>query len=399
MFGRFIRRRIRLDYLIVNRSFWPQYGAVGNGLFSLAEKLAKNYKVGVAFEAVQAFEISLSSRKRESDILFFPVKHKWNSSATILWRIIGLVFFTFHVLRVLLKQRPSCVYVATDPPLIVPLMIMVYAKIFKKKYIYHIQDIHPEASAVVLQLPKTLVNIFRFFDTKVIQNASHIITLNETMMNEILKLSKKVSNINLLNNPGISSPSNKKLFRQRNSICFCGNAGRLQRIPLLVKAISEYLKGGGKLKFEFAGGGIFSKMLEDLAKKYPNKVFFYGLVTPYEANQITIRNNWALLPIEDEVTQFAFPSKASSYVLAGCKILAICGTHTSVYKWVVHKKVGIGVKPDVLSILDSFNKIENNFYKLNKINKNLKMELSLDFFVDKLEKIFVKTLIHKKLNL
>ena len=66
------------------------------------------------------------------------------------------------------------------------------------------------------------------------------------------------------------------------------------------------------------------------------------------------------MPIEDEVTRYAFPSKISSYINSGAKILAICSDDTSVAKWVKTNQAGIVVKPTLDAIVDIFFKIKNN---------------------------------------
>ena len=40
----------RYDFLIINRSFWPIYPVIGEGLLRLAEELAFTKKVGVILQ-------------------------------------------------------------------------------------------------------------------------------------------------------------------------------------------------------------------------------------------------------------------------------------------------------------------------------------------------------------
>ena len=108
------------------------------------------------------------------------------------------------------------------------------------------------------------------------------------------------------------------------------------------------------------------------------------MVTSEQAGSISSANEWALVPIEDEVTRYAFPSKISSYVYSGAKILAICSNETSVARWVKTNQVGIVVKPTVDAVVDIFFKIEKNKINTNFIDldrKELKKNLHMDRFI------------------
>ena len=180
-------------------------------------------------------------------------------------------------------------------------------------------------------------------------------------------------------------------WKKKRGFSFTGNIGRLQRIPLLINAIKKYGQRGGSLEFAFAGSGIFSDQIFELSKNI-SLIKYHGLVTPEQAGSLSSTYEWALVPIEDEVTRYAFPSKISSYIYSGAKILAICSDETSVAKWVNTNQVGIVVKPTVDSVVDIFFKIENNkidtaFIDLDR--KELKKNLHMDRFVQNIKsKIF-----------
>ena len=112
------------------------------------------------------------------------------------------------------------------------------------------------------------------------------------------------------------------------------------------------------LPFLFIGSGVHSSEIRSLSKEYDD-VVYEGLVDANIANKLTAKYEWALLPIEDEVTKYAFPSKTSSYILCGTNILSICASWTSVAKWVVSHNYGINVSPDVDNIVKEFFKIES----------------------------------------
>lgn len=138
----------------------------------------------------------------------------------------------------------------------------------------------------------------------------------------------------------------------------------------------------------FAGGGVHAPALADLAQRCP-QVQYKGQLAPRQAAQISATYTWALLPIEDEVTRFAFPSKTSSYVHSGAYIAAICGAQTSVAQWVAGHRLGLCVAPDVDALVAFFFAIERgdiSYAALQQDRKDLIASLSFETFLAQLEK-------------
>jgi glycosyltransferase involved in cell wall biosynthesis len=372
----------RYDLLIVNRSFWPVYPVLGEGLLRVAESFAPSKKVAVVLQDHADIHKHLKELKRGAGISFFPIRAFSNSSSSLVIRILDSIFFMFWVFFCLIRTRPKIIYVSTDPPILVPFIIAIFSRIMNCKYIYHLQDIHPEATNVVVKINRSLFNLLKKIDNFSMRRASLLITLNEEMKIQILNRTNIQKEISIIENPSVPFNIDVSLEKKKG-FSFTGNIGRLQRIPLLINAIKEYRQRGGSLEFAFAGGGIFSDQIFELSKNI-SLIKYHGLVTSEQAGSISSTYAWALVPIEDEVTRYAFPSKISSYIFAGAKILAICSNETSVANWVKNNQVGIVVKPTVDAVVDIFFKIENSkidtaFIDLDR--KELKKNLHMDRFV------------------
>jgi hypothetical protein len=379
----------RLDLAIINRSFWPVYPVVGEALMRFAEQQSCDNTVAVILQDHAGIRKHLEREKRGQGVQFFPCHALSVSGSSILRRSVDAVFFMLWVLSILLLKQPKKVYVSTDPPVLVPFIVMIYCKLFRANFVYHLQDIHPEAANVVIPVQPVLFRILKDIDAITMRHADLLITITEEMAEQIRNRSSTVSPIKLLANPSVSFehvviPSDKKL-----GFTFCGNAGRLQRMPLLIQAIKQYSQAGGTLQFVFAGVGVYANELQALAETYIN-VSYKGLVSASEAAQLSADYEWALLPIEDEVTRFAFPSKSSSYVFSGAKILAVCGIHTSVAEWVTDNGLGIVIEPSIDSLCKTFFAIESGKY--NKLEfdthrEQLKKRLGFDVFVSDLTEL------------
>jgi glycosyltransferase involved in cell wall biosynthesis len=380
----------KFDLIIINRSFLPGYPVIGESLLRLAESLTPEKKVGLITQNQANIKEYLNKSERGKGVYFFIARSFSNSSSNLFKRMLDSFFFMFWVFFCLIKTRPKNVYVSTDPPVLVPFIIAIFSRIMNCKYIYHLQDIHPEATNVVVKINRNLFGLLKKMDNFTITWASVLITLNEEMKIEILNRINIQKEITIIENPSI--PFNIDIsLEKKKGFSFTGNIGRLQRIPLLINAITEYRQRGGSLEFAFAGGGVFSDQIFKLSKNI-SLIKYHGLVTSEEAGSIASKYEWALVPIEDEVTRYAFPSKISSYIYSGAKILAICSDETSVAKWVKNNQVGIVVKPTVDEVVDIFFKIEKSKINTDFIDldrKELKKKLHMDKFVKNIKsKIF-----------
>lgn len=342
---------------IVIRSFWPYNPAIGEALLLLSESLSQNHEPVVITQVKNDFPKQLENQNRGNGVKFFTLPLWTNSASHMLLRVTDLVIFTGFTFASLIWNRPDKVYVATTPPLFTPLVVGFYCKLFNKKYLYHLQDIHPEITSIKT-IKKSLINkTLKNLDNFTVNNASKIVTLTEQMRAYTIKRARKEISIELLANPSVKASRSEKEIKRTKGFIYCGNAGRLQRIPLLLQAIERYVNDGGNLPFVFAGGGIYSKSIEQLAKKLDN-VTYMGVLPADQASGLMHQYSYGLMPIEDEVTQYAFPSKSSSYLFSGCHIIAICGQQTSVADWVLKNEVGYVADPDVESLVSLFHTLE-----------------------------------------
>ncbi len=380
----------RYDLVIINRSFWPVYPVIGEALLKLAENISHSKKVAIVVQDHDNIKNHLKKDKRGLGIKFFLGKAFSNSSSSLIIRILDAIFFTFWVKFCILITRPKNIYISTDPPVIVPFIVAVLSKIINIKYTYHLQDIHPEATNTVKKLNFYLFKFLKKIDNFSIRNANSLITLNEEMKKLVINRSNTTNKISIIENPSIILNTNK-IIKKKKGFSFTGNLGRPQLINLLIEAINKYEKKGGILEFVFAGGGVFSKDILKLSKTN-SLVTYHGIVSASDAGSIVSKYEWALLPIEDEITRYAFPSKISSYVCLGAKILSICSENTSVAKWIKCKKVGITVNPKVEEIIEVFFKLEKNVFDTSFLEidrKELIKIFHMDVFVKNIEnKIF-----------
>lgn len=378
---------------VINRSFWPIYPVIGEALLQFSEgAVNREHSVSVIMQDHAGIKGKLAEASRGEGVRFYPAKALTTSASGVILRVCDAVFFMLWVLGVLLWVRPKKIYVSTDPPVVVPFIVMLYSRLFGAEYIYHLQDIHPEAANVVIPVNKWVYKVLLKMDALSMQKAKCLITITEQMATEIRSRSGTVVPIHVLDNPAVSFDGIDTTKPKIAGFSFCGNAGRLQRIPLMLDAIETYFERGGQLEFTFAGGGVFADRLKAFADKFLH-FHYHGLVSPTDAAQINADYTWALLPIEDDVTRYAFPSKSSSYVFSGANILAVCGVQTSVAQWVKTNRVGLVVKPEIEVLVSSFFDIEKEvpIGVSDELSREaLKEKLQFDVFLEALNRIVLE---------
>ena len=375
----------KTDLAIVNRSFWPKSQVIGESLLQFAEKTAQQHSVCVITQAEDDFSELLASHGRAQGVHIRACKAYTTSKSSLVMRLVEAIYFMFWTFISLIRAKPAHVYVTTNPPVVVPFIVALYCRLFKASYVYHLQDIHPEATNIVIPLNKFIYSVLKGIDNYTLRHAKSIITLSEDMKSYIQQRSDTTSPIFLLDNPSFAITPHP-IEKRTKDIVFCGNAGRLQLIPLLTAAIEDYIKNGGKLCFTFAGGGLYVPEIKALAEKY-NQVDYLGFIPALDAAELIRNHRWALLPIADDVTKYAFPSKTSGYALSGSAILAICGINTSVARWVKKHQVGIVCEPEKLALIECFFSLEKKEVSDFTLDNTFRDKLKISYFAERLQNL------------
>jgi hypothetical protein len=105
-------------------------------------------------------------------------------------------------------------------------------------------------------------------DNITVRYATSIVTLTPSMAEYLNGERGITSLVHLVDNASAYPTGSHQ--RIKNTMVFCGNAGRLQEIPLVVSAIEGYLERGGKLSFTFLGSGTHARLFRELSDLWNN---------------------------------------------------------------------------------------------------------------------------------
>ena len=238
-----------MKVLILNQDYFTDLnGYLMSGIAKLI--LEKKYKIDY-FCAFRPSQKKILMDNILSNVHVVKVKVPFLNSYNKLFRLIGLLKFSFHCLfrNLFNSQKYDIVICSSSHIPLLGLVALIISKINKSKFIYKIDDVWPESEMNIESVfSKKLLNVYRLFDKYVCYKADYITVLSNDMINTINKrFSKKRRNILMIQNlPNVNeakiSPEdidlnlpikNKDTFR----IIFTGNIGIKQGLESLIDAM------------------------------------------------------------------------------------------------------------------------------------------------------------------
>ena len=249
-------------------------------------------------------------------------------------------FCLFHILKTFLNRPSVCFIIPSTPPFILPFILSMAKTLTfgKLKWIYHVQDIHPEISFV----GKTKTFIYRFLkklDTYFINNANSVITLSNEMRDAISdRTNVKDIPIEVVNNfvekfEFIDTAFDfitKDKSDGKTIFIFSGNVGKFQRVAEVTKLFLNAEDFNGV--FYILGDGEEIPTIEKLISEHVNKdrVKLLGRKPFMEANAISSQCDYGIVSLNPEITKYAYPSKFATYVSMGLKVLAFVDNNSQI---------------------------------------------------------------------
>ena len=264
--------------------------------------------------------------------------------------------------------------VATTPPIVIAMLVR-WASYFRKfKYIYHCQDIHPEAMHLGGNIKKGIkYRLLLNIDKKNINGAWKVITLSEDMKKTLANRGCNTSHVNIINNfifENTGKPSTEKTNTEKLQFLFAGSLGRLQNLEVLMKSLI-HLKHRKDVTFIFMGDGfMFNKMMKIKQDNQLDNVELLGQRSLKEAVAAMQDADIGIVSIGSNISSVAYPSKTIMYLGNGLPILALVEKNTELYTFINSNHLGKAIAPNTI---EETAKFIGNFIddlKESPINKN-----------------------------
>lgn len=345
--------------LIVNRHYWPEISTYAQILRQIASRWVHDgHHVDVltahpSYRAVgqptPGREFNNGARIIRVPLLPFKKPRMFIRLANSLPFFWGLFW---HLLTQRFKSlRYDLILVATNPPIVEALFVRVMTALFGGRYIYHLQDIHPEVeeSGNVIRKDGLPARLLRMVDGYICSRAAACVTLSEDMRRtlEARGSANKHNDIRIINNfifevddPNVGVPEQLKRAPGRFRVIFAGNVGFFQGLEALVAAGHD-LSDTPEIEIVFVGDGIAVNDLRKQAGDLLGTTVKFLPLQPMAIAQALVEDaDLAVISLKTGVIKYAYPSKTMTYAASGTPILAIIDPGSELAATLENSKLG-----------------------------------------------------------
>lgn len=263
----------------------------------------------------------------------------------------------FFVIKGFYRDRNTCFIVPTTPPFILASMLVLAkaSTLGKLRWVYHIQDIHPEISFIDKKkslIYQSLVSI----DSLCQKYSTANITLSEEMKKSLLSRATNTSYyvVNNFVEVFVRDSSSFNFIEEDKAVghviyIFSGNVGKFQRVAEIVKAFIELKEINGVLYILGSGDGL--PEVESILLNHPNanRVRLLGRKGFTEANQIASQCDYGIVSLTPKITKYAFPSKFATYLSMGLQVLSFVDNDSQLAHDIRELNVGINANTSSLA--------------------------------------------------
>ncbi|MCF7749057.1 glycosyltransferase [Sulfitobacter sp. M39] len=341
-----------MKVLLTHRFFWPDTAPYAVILRTIGDALAEaGHEVHVLSSLPSYRSDTRSSARKHERLGALEVRRIWvfrDEKRNSLRRLANVVLYCFALFSRILLLRPGVVTASTFPPVIAAWSACLAARLVGAKFVYHIQDIHPEISIISggglgRGLP---MKALLWLDNQTLRRADTIITLSEDMADTLRARGLGPLPITLINNPAISSddkpitpPSELVKSPDKIRVVFAGNHGRYQNLPLLAEGVARCFEAHPELELMFLGDGMALGELKSRWGDHP-QVCFVPFLPFAEARDIISQADIGLVSLSPGIYRAAYPSKVLSYAGLGVPMLALVEPESELAKALCENGIG-----------------------------------------------------------
>lgn len=328
-----------MKILLTHRFFWPDTSPYGAILRIMATRLANaGHEVSIFTSKPSYGQGVLEAPARERlgkvNVRRIPMlsEHRRNPLIRVLNVAQYCIWLFIHVLR----ARADVVSAGTFPPVLAAWSASLAARMVGARFVYHVQDIHPELSAYSGgRLGRGLpAHVLRWLDNQTLRRASRIVTLSADMAQTLQARGIGPLPVTVLNNPplstdepAIAAPPDLQKPEGTLRVIFAGNLGRFQNLPLLAEGVALCLARNPRMDLMFLGDGVALPELKARWGAHPQVRFAHFL--PFaQARGIIASANVGLVSLAPDIFRVAYPSKVATYLDLGLKVLVLVEPHS-----------------------------------------------------------------------
>jgi len=246
-------------------------------------------------------------------------------------RVVNVFLYCLSLFIHVLRLRPDVVTASTFPPVIAAWSAGLAARLVGARFIYHMQDIHPEVSEFSgSRLGRGFVaRALRWLDNKTLCRADTIILLSQDMKETLMARGLGPLPIKVINNFSLDvsedtarPPADMRKNPEKRRVIFAGNMGQYQNLPLLAEGVATCFPSHPDLELFFLGEGAMLPELKARWEGHPQVRF--GPFLPFaQARELIAEADVGLASLAPNIYRVAYPSKVLTYSAMGLRVLAL----------------------------------------------------------------------------
>lgn len=352
--------------LAIYRHYWPDSTPYARILRTLLEHLAAAGHQTAVFTAQPGYNGVRHLRQpwRETlnsvdvqRVFLLPERKSRRLGRAINW----IYFLIRAILHSAIGRRYDLIIANSHPPILMGCALRLIRALRRTPYIYHCQDLHPEAAVAAGDLHRNkLHQLLLQWDTKACREAERVVVLSRDMAESLARRGLPPTKVSIINNPPLAVDTTVRsapppLLEARTTavrFLFAGNLGRFQDLERVVAA-ARLVAGSVDYQLIFMGEGDAKRALETEAGDLINRRIFFlpqqSVETAVAAMQACDFGIVSLLP---DMCRYAFPSKCIMYLSAGCPVIALVERESELAHTIEKHDLGYVVAGRALTDID-----------------------------------------------
>ena len=340
--------------LAIYRHYSPDTAPYGQILRTMVEHFAAGGHETTVFTAQPSYNDVRQPRQpwRETlggvDVRRVRLLREHKSGQLI--RLASFVYFLFRaIVHAVAGRRYDLVIANSHPPVLMGCALRIIRSLRGTPYIYHCQDIHPEAAALARNLKRGwLYRVLLRWDTATCLNARQVVVLSQDMRAALVARGVAAEKISIINNPPLAvdlapkpelpPPLDDRIDTVR--FLFAGNLGCFQGLERLVAA-ARLVAGRVPFQLIFMGEGSAKRDLVALAGELLGRRIIFVPQQPVETAFAAMGVcDYGIVSLMSNVYHFAYPSKSMMYWSAGCPIVGLVESESELAQTISWHKLG-----------------------------------------------------------
>lgn len=328
--------------LILSINYWPEVTGIGAFTTYRAEYLAAaghDVEVCTTFPYYPEWKVPanykgrIASNEEHNGVRIFRSIAYVPNPVTALRRIIHeSTFVVSSLIRACFRKRPD-VLLVVSPPLGLALSAIFLCRVWRRPYVFDVEDLQPDSAADLRMLPFSAVRFLYGVEKAAYRNAAMVTTLTASMRERIIEKGIPEQKVDLIEPRMDDSLADLAIaegarFRERYQIgdafliTYSGNMGVKQGLDVVLDA-AVLSRSDVSMLFLLVGSGADCERLRRRAAELqlPN-VRFLPLLDEVDFRGLIAASDICLVTQQKAISEVAFPSKIVTYLAAARPIIA-----------------------------------------------------------------------------